>query len=429
MSEIKKLPKSQVEFEITVPQKDWEKYFDAVAAEMSTEIKIPGFRPGKAPRNLVEQKLGKARIEAAAAEKAIEKSYVEYVTKEKLEVVGPPKVEILESVPGKDLKYKVTVPVMPEIKIEEKYVKDIKKINEDAKKKEVAISDEEVDLEIDKIANTRVKLVTVRREAKKNDSVEIDFQVLVGNVPIENGTSKNHPMIIGRGVFIPGFEENLIGMTEGDEKSFELNFPESYHKKDLAGKPATFKVKMNLVQERQTPEINDDFAKSLGNFSDLAALKKNVREGLEHEKEHKDKDEKRSQYIEAVIKRSQIDLPDVMVEEEIKKMFHEFEHQTQAMGMDINQYLEKIGKSAKELQKDWEPQAKKRVISALAINKIAKMENIVAESAEVEAEMNKTLQYYKKVKDAEKNIDMERLYNYSKNVLENEKVFEFMEKL
>jgi trigger factor len=433
MTDVKKLPNSQIEFELVVAWKNWEKYLDEAAAEASEEIKIPGFRPGKAPRNLVEQKVGKATLLNNAAEKAVKKSYVDYVLElakeDKLEVIGSPKVEIVEIAEGKDLKFKATVSVMPEIKIDEKYKKEIKKINGDYKNKPVEVKNDDVDLEIEKLANSRVKLVTVLREARKNDSVEIDFDVLRDGVTIENGTSKNHPLVLGKGVFIPGFEENIIGMKEGEEKTFELNFPESYHQKDLAGKPASFKVRVNLVQERQTPEINDEFVKSLGKFETLDELKKSVREGLEHEQGHAQKDKKREEYIEAIIKNAKVELPEILVHEEIHKMLDEFGYQTQMMSMTVDQYLEKIGKKKDELEKDWEPQAKKRVISALAIKEIVQAEEIKVDAKEVEAEMNKTLTYYKNVKDMEKNIDMERLYNYSKNMLESEKTFEFLDKL
>lgn len=429
MVEIKKLPKSQIEFEASIPWGEWEKYLDQAAEEASREIKIAGFRPGKAPRNLVEQKVGKAVILNGAAERAIGKDYADKIKAEKLDVIGSPKVEVLEVKEGKDLKYKAEVAVMPEIKVEESYKKELKKVNEEFAKKSPSVEEKDVELELEKLAASRVKLVTVRREAKKGDSVEIDFTVLVGGVPIENGTSKKHPLIIGRGVFIPGFEENIIGMKEGDEKEFKLSFPAEYHKKDLAGKEADFKVKMNLVQERETPEINDDFAKSLGKFENLGALKKNIREGLEHENKHRLEDEKRARYVEEIIKKSKVDLPEILVHEEVHNMLHEFEHQLTPMGMNIDQYLEKLKKERKDLEKDWEPQAEKRVTSALALKEIAKMENLEAEAQEVEAEMNKTLAYYKNVKDIEKNIDMERLYNYSKGVIENEKVFEMLEKI
>ncbi len=427
--DIKKLPKSQLELTISVSWDVWKKYLATAVKEASKEIKIAGFRPGKAPKNLVEQKVGKAVLLNNSAEKAIKKSYADYILKEKLEVIGSPKIDLISNEEGKDLKYKVIISVMPGIKIESSYQKAMKKINEEFNQKSFKIEDKELDLELEKLANSRVKLVTVNREARKNDSVEIDFSVLREGVPIENGTSKKHPLIIGKGVFIPGFEEKIIGMKAGEEKEFNLSFPSEYHQKDLAGKPATFKVKMGLVQERQIPEINDDFAKSLGKFEKVDALKKSLREGMEHENKRKIKEEKRSKYLEEIVNHCQVELPEILVTEEIEKMIGELEYQIQASGMNIDQYLAQIKKTKEELKKEWEPQAKKRVISALALSEIAKEQDIKIENSEVEAEMNKTLNHYKGVKDIKKNIDMKRLYSYSKSLLENEKVFEWLEKL
>jgi len=426
---IKKLPKSLVEFEITVAWADWEKYLDKAAAEASEEIKIPGFRPGKAPRNLVEQKVGAGLLLNNAAEKAVQKSYVDFIVKEKLDVLGNPKVEIDELVNGKDLTYKVIVAVMPTLTLKDEYKKEIKKVNAEFAARPVAATDGEVEKELEQLANSRVKLVTVNRAVASGDSAEIDFSVFVDGALIEGGESKNHPMVVGNGVFIPGFEENLVGMSAGDEKEFELSFPQEYHKKDLAGKNATFKVKVNLVQERQTPEINDEFAKSLGTFENLEALKKNMQEGIEHENKHKLDEEKRTQFLDKIVDNVEVDLPEVMIEEETKKMLLEFEQQTQSMGMNLDQYLAQLKKEKKDLEKDWQPQAAKRVKSALALREIVKMEEIKLEAAEIEAEMNKTVQYYKNVKDFDKNIDMERLYSYTKGVLENEEVFKMLEKI
>jgi len=399
------------------------------AAEASKEIKIAGFRPGKAPRKLVEQKVGQEPILNQAAEKAIQKAYVDFIVKEKLEVLGSPEVVIDEIKEGADLKFKARVAVMPEVKIGDGYRKGIKEVNKEYAKKSPVAADEDIKLELDKLANSRAKLVTVRREAKNGDAVEIDFNIERGGVPIENGSGKNHPLVIGKGVFVSGFEENIVGMKEGEQKEVELKFPDDYHQKDLAGKPANFKIKLNLVQERQIPEINDEFAKSLGQFADLEALKKNIHEGLEHENKHKISEQKRNEYLDKIIAEMEIELPEILISEEIKKMLGEFEYQIQAMGMDLEGYLGKIGKKKEDLEKDWRPQAEKRVKSALALKEIAKQEEIKVESKKIEEEMNKTLTYYKNIKDMEKNINLERLYNYTKGLLENEAVFERLEKL
>jgi len=426
---IKKLDKSRVEIKITVPREQWEKYLDAVASEASQEIKIEGFRPGKAPRKMVEQKVGKGVILNGAAEKAVQKSYAEYVAAEKLEVIGAPEVTIEKIEEGQDLEFVAKVAVMPKMEIKDSYKKEIKKINVAYQGKKPEVAEEEVQLELEKLANSRVKLVTVNREIKNNDSVEIDFTVLVDNVPIEGGTSKKHPMIVGKGVFIPGFEENLLRMKEGEEKEFELEFPKDYHKKDLAGRMATFKVKVLLVQARQTPEINDEFVKSLGQFENLEALRQNIRAGMLEENTQKLKEQKRSEYIEKILENSQVELPEILVRQEIQQMVREFEQQIQMTGMTLEQYLGQLKKDVKELEKDWEPQAEKRVKSALALKEISALEEIFIDSKDIEEEMNKTLQYYKNVKNMEKNIDMERLYNYTKGIMENDKVFELLEAL
>jgi len=218
-------------------------------------------------------------------------------------------------------------------------------------------------------------------------------------------------------------------MKEGEEKEFDLEFPKDYHKKDLAGKMAKFKVKMNLVQERELPEINDEFAKTLGQFENLEALKKNIQEGMEHEAKHKLEEEKRGKYLEKIATHLEAELPEILVEQEISQMVREFEYQIQMMGMDLDIYLGQLKKDKEELKKDWRPQAEKRVQSALALKELAKMEEVKVDSKEIEAEMNKTMAYYKNVKDMEKNIDMERLYNYTKGILENGKVFEMLEKM
>lgn len=426
---IKKLPKSRIEFESVVPLSEWKNFLRLAAEEISQEIKISGFRPGKAPRNLVEQKVGKAVVSNNAAEKAVSKNYLQYIKKEKIEAIGNPEIKVLDAEEDKDFRYKAVVSVMPEIILRDEYVKSIKKINEEFSQNKIEVKEDEVNLELEKLAKSRVKLITVRREARKNDSVEIDFNVFMNGVPIENGQSQRHPLILGKGVFIPGFEDKIIGMKEGEEKEFELDFPSDYHQKNLAGKKATFKVKMNLIQERQTPNIDDEFAKSLGNFENLEALKKSIRVGMKKELEMKNKEKRRADFLEKIVENVQVELPEILVSQETQKMLEEFSYQIQEMGMELDTYLEKIKKDREELKKDWQAQAQKRVISSLAMEKIARDQEIKISAQEVETEMNRTLSLYKNVKDIKKNIDMKKLYDYSQGILENERVFDYLEKL
>ena len=422
---ITQLPKSQIEIKISVPAEELEKFLDLAAEKLSKDLKIDGFRPGKAPRKIVEQKVGSEKVLAHAAEIAVKKSYVDSIVKNKIEAVGEPQITITKIAAGNDLEYKAVVGVMPRITLGN-YRKQTKSV---AKPKTEEIKPEKIQKELDYLQKSRAKLVTVSREAKKGDQVEIDFDVFVDGKTIDGGTSKNHPLTIGEGYFIPGFEDNLVGMKEKDEKEFELNFPKDYHKPDLAGKPARFKVKMNLVQEKELPKISDEFAKSLGRFESLENLKSNIEEGLKAEQKKKNDAKWQNEVIDKITGECQIEIPDVLLSAELDKMMNEFEGNIASMGMNLDQYLGNIKKTRDEIRKDWTEAAEKRVKASLILEKIAKDKKINVAPEKIEEEVNKTLEHYKKEKEAKENIDPGRLYNYVKGVLINEEVFKYLENL
>lgn len=427
-SEIKKLENSEIEVKVSVSWDEWEKFIAKAVKIYSEQIKIEGFRAGKAPRDMVEKKVGKVAILDEAAQLAIRDTYAQIIEKDKLQAIGSPKAEITKLAEGNPLEYTIKTAVIPEGKIAA-WRDAIKKVNKEYAKKKAEVTEEEITKELEQLANSRVKLTPVEREAKNEDTVMLDFQVLQGGVPIEKGTSKNHPLTLGKGVFIPGFEENVVGMKAGEEKEFELQFPEQYHEKSLAGKPATFKVKVNEVQERQTPEVNDEFAKSLGKFENLAALKESVSKGLQEEKEHQLKEQRRGAYVDALVEKLEVTLPEVLVHEELHRMFGEFDMQLQGMGMSLDAYFSQMNKKMEEVEKEWEPQAQKRLKAAMALELVAKEDEIEIASEVIEAEMNKTMAQYKNIKNAQENIDMGRLYNYIKGTLQNEEVFSRLEKI
>lgn len=425
-SEIKKLPESQVEATVTVSWDEWEKYIDQAATEYSKEIKTQGFRAGKAPRDMVEKKVGTEALFNTAAEKAVQGTYPKVVVEKKIDAIGKPKAEIVKLAEGNELVYKVVTAVIPEVSLKP-WKSAIEKVNKEHSKKTPEVSKEEVDKELEDIAKSRVQHITVEREAQDGDNVILDFEVKRNGVQIENGASKSHPMILGRGVFIPGFEEQVVGMKAGEIKDFELTFPKDYHDKGLAGNPAQFTVTLNEVQERKSPEVTDEFARSLGKFKDLAEMRKNVTEGMEEEKKNELKEKHRGALIDVLVENLVVEIPHVLIHEELHKMIGEFEMQLQGMNITFQQYLMQIGKTIDELEKEWEPQAIKRVKAALALEEVAKEREIEIESEEVEAEMNKTLAQYKAIKDVEKNIDLGKLYNYVKGMMQNEKVLEMLE--
>lgn len=424
----KKLPGSRVELSITLPWSEVEAEIGHAIKHLAEHHKFEGFRPGKAPREVIEKRLGKEAVLEEAAEHAVEHSYPRVLEQEKLEAIGRPQVTLPEMKEGEPVTYTVVTAVMPTLTL--KPWKDaVRKVVQEFAKRETEVAEADIETELRKLAESRAKLVTVNRAAANGDAIEVDFSVSMGGVPIENGTSKKHPMVLGKGAFIPGFEEALVGMQAGEEKSFDLTFPAAYHAKNLAGKPATFKVKLGLVQERQLPELDDAFAQSLGKFENLEALRNTVREGMQTEKTEQLKEERRTKILDTLVDLAEADLPRLLVEDEISKMLREMEAQLNSVGLDMEGYFQKMGKDRAALSQEWEPQAVRRVLSALALETIAKEREIEPSREEIEAEINKTLQYYKNIKDIEKEIDLARLYEFSKGKLRNEAVFALLEKL
>ena len=425
---VKKLPESKVEISVALSWEEWQGEMDHVAKHLGKEVKVAGFRPGKVPRDVLEKRFGKKALLLEATEHVIDHSYPKVLKEHKIDAIGRPEVKVGKVALGETFEYSVVTVVMPEVTLAS-WKGDVKKINVDFSKQEDVIPEAEINTELEKLADMHAKLVTVNREAKTGDNVLVDFSVLQDGVLIENGKSEKHPIFLGKGVFIPGFEEQLLGMKEGEEKTFELNFPTEYHVKHLAGKPATFQVKLGVVQEREIPILDDAFAKGLGNFESLEKLKENMRSGMLEEKKIKSKEIHRTRLLDSLVEKATIDYPEILVEEEQTRMVREFEAQIQSMGLNFPDYLTQMKKTEEEIKTEWKPQAKKRLAAHLILNMLADTEEIDVDTEEVEAEMNKTLQGYKNIKDIEKNIDMGRLYSATRGQLRNEKVFDFLEKL
>lgn len=282
------------------------------------------------------------------------------------------------------------------------------------KKNELQVEEKEVDNALDYLQKSRAKIITVNHRAEKGNRVEIDFEVKNSGVKIENGESRNHPLILGAGGFLPGFEEKLEGMKSNEEKEFSLKVPGKWSDKRVADKNLDFKVKMNLVQERILPDLNDEFAKSLGSFDSLNGLRDSIKDGLMQEKELKEKERIRLELIERIADNSEIDVPRELINQETENMIDEFKANITVFGLDFETYLKEIKKTIDELKKEWENQAEKRVKIGICLKAIAEKEKIEVSDKEIE--------------QAKKDIDSEKLKEYTKNALINEKVFALLER-
>jgi len=424
----KQLPASRLQLTITLPWEDWQKEIEHASTEMAKNVKLPGFRKGKVPKAVVEQRFGREAVLAEAAEHAVSHSYPKVLNQENIEAIGHPAVKLEQFKEGEPLVYVVETDVMPTVTLGE-WRKTIKKINQEADKQKLGVDDAEVEAELKRLTEMRAPLVTVARVAKDGDTALVDFEVKQDGVVIEGGKSDNHPLVLGSNTFIPGFEEEVLGMEAGETKTFSLVFPTEYHAKHLAGKPAEFTVTLRAVQEKQVPELTDEFVKTLGKFETLDELKKNIRIGIEEEQKAKALEDRRVQILDALVASTTLEYPEVLVHEEESRMLREFASQAEMMGMDFTEYLTRMGKTEDDVRKEWSPQAKKRIAAELVLQAVAKDEEIVVENEEIEEEINKTMQYYKNVEDAEKKIDLPRLYTAVREQLQNRKTLEFLEKL
>ncbi|MBI2465905.1 MAG: trigger factor [Candidatus Sungbacteria bacterium] len=415
----KDLPKSQIEITITLSTFELEPYLDAAARELSRINPIKGFRPGFAPKDIVIKELGKEKTEHLAFDLAVREKLGEIILEKKINLVGEPKVSKVSAVPGGGLAFTVVVSAVPQID-----PGDYKKIK--VPLAEIKLEDKEVADVLEDIRKSRAQNTNVARAAQKGDRVEVDFSVKKNGQLVDGGESKQHPFVLGEGHFIEGFEDNLVGLKEGESKNFSLTVPADYHNKDLAAQKIDFEVKINLVQERKLPELNDDFAKSLSRFTSFEEFRNNVVEGLKNERELKAKEKRRAVIVEELIKNIGAELPDELVQMELGKMTAELSESLGRMNLTLENYLGHINKTPEQLKDSWLPQAEKRVKAALALKHIAQKENVMVDDAEVEERLNQLMRSAPPLAPGQ-NLDLTALRGYVKNVIRNEKVFELLE--
>ncbi|MFA5270247.1 MAG: trigger factor [Patescibacteria group bacterium] len=387
MQATKKQQKSVVTLTIALDQSDWAEALKSASAKIAESIEVKGFRKGKAPMDVVAAQVGETRILSEASELAINQYYYQAVMQEEVAPVGPPKITVDEVGMEKPIKFTAEIAVMPEIELG-----DYKQIK--VKPESVEIQAEQIDNVLKNLQRREVAFKEIEREAKKGDWVEIDFEGKLDGVPFDGGKSANHPLIIGDGVLLPDFEEALVGMKAGEEKTFPVNFPADYHQANLAGKKTEFVAKLHKVKEVQYPDLNDEFAKKISDKKNLQELKDDIKKVLQENAEQKEMDRQRSEAIEQLIKISKADVPDQLVEQELDAMMHDFEHQLSHQGMNVKDYLERAKLTEEKMREEWREQAKKRVIAGLALNEFKKREGIVASDEEVEAEITRLKTIY-----------------------------------
>lgn len=427
-----KLPKSEIEIQVSIPFSAFEPYIKRAAVLISEQMDIEGFRRGKAPYDVVKTKVGEAAMYERAADLAVRKTYPELLARlgEKGElspanpVIGGPEITVTKLAPGNPLEYKVRVAVLPAVALPD-YKSIARRMRPD--KKEQTVSDEEIHKAVEWLRESRASLITVDRPARKGDRVEADFTIRSDGVKIADGESRNHPFTLGQGRFIPGFEEALEGMKKDEEKHFSLTVPVQWRDPAFAGKVLEISAVMKLVQERTLPELTNEFAKGTGGFPSLDAMKENVRRGILTEKTEKETQRIRGALIAAIADEAKMDVPSVLIDAEVEKMANELRHGIGEMGMPWPDYLLHIKKTEEELKKEWRTEGEHRVRIALVLREIGIKEQIEPAEEELAARERKILSDVRTVSNPERAIDHVELREYARGILKNEKVFELLE--
>ena len=380
-----KLEKSQVALTIEVGAAEFEAAVEKAYQKMRRKINVPGFRPGKAPRKMIERMYGAEVFFEEAINIAFPEAYEAAVEQEKLQVVGYPAVEMVGEVTKDGFTFKATAPVYPEVTLGE--YKGLK-----AEKPEVKVTAADVDERLKTLADRNTRLVSVDREAKSGDTAVIDFEGFLNGKPFEGGKGENHNLELGSGSFVPGFEDQVIGMKAGEEKDIDITFPENYHE-DLAGKAVVFKVKVHEVKEKEVPEMDDEFAKDVSEFDTLKDLKADLKKKITEERQ-KDADRAfEENLMNQVAENITADIPDVMVENQARQYLDNFKAQISRQ-FPYEEYKKMTGMDDEKLLADAKEPALRQVKMDLAVAAIIKAENVEASDEDVEAEYKKMAEQF-----------------------------------
>lgn len=411
---------NEVKLEITVDAEKFENAMKKVYFQNAKYINIPGFRKGKAPMNIVENYYGAEIFYEDAFNEVATEAYDEAIDTNKIDVVSRPTVDIVQMEKGKDVIFTAVVQVKPEVELGKYKGIEIKKI-------EYPVKDEDVQNEIKQMQDKNSRLVTVDDRALENgDTATIDFEGFVDGVAFEGGKAEGHELEIGSGAFIPGFEDQLVGMKIDEEKEIKVTFPKEYFSKDLAGKEATFKVKLHEIKKKELPNLDDEFAKDVSEFDTLKELEASIKERLEKDNAQKAKYETEEAAIKAVCDKSKVEIPSGMVDMEVDHMIQDINQRLSYQGLKLEQYLKMIGKTEEEVRKEYEPQAIEAIKSRLTLEAVRKAEKIEATDEEINAKLEEMAKNYgKKVEEIN---DNENLKDYIKEGIESEKAIDFIVK-
>lgn len=386
---VKDLENSKVEVEITVPAAELDKAYDAACKKIAGKVNIPGFRKGKAPKHIVERTVSKEYILDEAADDVAGKAFYEAMKEKEMDIVSQPEREDIVKEQGKDYQFKVTATKKPEVQLGE-----YKGIKADAEKE--AVGDEEIQLQLTRMLDRQADMVEAEADAQveKDDFITLDFKGFVDGEAFAGGEGTDYPLQIGSNSFIPGFEDQLIGLKAGEEKDVNVTFPEEYHAEELKGKPAVFKCTVKTIKRKVLPALDDEFAKKASTFQTLDELKADIRSNLEKAAESRYESARRESIIKQATENATVDIPEVMIEYRVNVMLQELSLRLEQQGMKLDMYLKYTGTEMDKLRETYREAAAENVKTDLMLEAVAKAEGIKVEGEELDAEVETMAKAY-----------------------------------
>ena len=386
--QVENLDKNMVKLTIEVPAEELEKAIEAAYKKQKNQISVPGFRKGKVPRVMIEKMYGVGVFYEDAANTLMQQNYPSAVDESGVDIVSRPTVDVVQIEKGKPFIFTAEVAVKPEVTLGKYMGVTVTKID-------TSVSEDEVNEALEQQRNNNARTISVTdRPVAVGDTAVIDFEGFVDGVAFEGGKGENHPLEIGSHTFIDTFEDQLVGKNAGDEVEVNVTFPEQYQAADLAGKPATFKVKINEIKTKELPELDDEFAQDVSEFDTLAEYKESLKKNLEEKKENEAKRTKEDEAVQKIIDKSKMDIPEAMIDTQCETMIEEFAQRIAQSGLSRDQYLQFSGLTVDDLKEQVRPEALSRIQASLVLEQIAKDENIEVSDEDVNAEIEKMAASY-----------------------------------
>jgi len=386
---VEKISSNKVKLSFDIDAAKFDEAMGKAYIKVRGQVAIPGFRKGHAPRKMIENMYGEGVFYDEAFELIFDEVYGPAIDENKLEVVDRPQVDIQQIGTGKNLQFTCEVFVKPDVTLGE--YKGV-----EVKKEHTLVTEDDVNAEIEKERNKQAAEVSVDdRAVAEGDTVNLDYSGSVDGVKFAGGTAEGQTLKIGSHTFIPGFEEQMVGMNIGEEKDLNVTFPTEYHAPDLAGKEAVFHVKVNSITETQLPALDDDFAKDISEFDTLEELKADIKGKLEHERTHAAEDAVENQLLDQLLEGFKAEVPDAMYNHRVDESVRDFDYRLQSQGLNLQTYMQYTGMDMDAFRAGFREQAEKQVKIRLALEKIASLENIAPSDEELEAEYAKYAEQYK----------------------------------